>query len=354
MKRIIVFLIVMCIFTLSVSAQQIPSEIIDNAPEIVADNFSDENLSETFSLTRFINFLSDNLYSLINGSLKLIASLVAVLLLVSIYESLVSSFNLSKNSFTPSLICGLALSVTVALPLSDIIGEMISSVENMSDYIKITVPILCGITASMGNISSASLFHLFLYNGAVAVSDLFAGLSGLCGGYMALGISSQMSGNSGLKLMAEAVKKVLCRLTVILCLAFTGILSLQNVIVKAGDSVLKKTLKTAVGSALPVGGSVLTDALDTYLSGLTLLKGAGGSVAVISVFYFTALPILKAGVFYLAIQLCLILCGFVGSKTASGILKVVSDTYGILLTLSAAVTIMFIISLSVLVIGGSA
>ena len=356
MKRLLCLIISALLLCLSVSAQSETAPLYDNAPDALKDAVNDVSVDEVgklLDLKRLLSFFTDGLSDTLREVFLSFGSLCAAALLSGLYEALADK-PLTDNRMG-QFICAVCTTLILSTPVMSIASQLTERVRELTDYMKISAPVLTGLMAASGNVTGASVVHIALYNAAVLIADIFSGtVVGAAGCYIAIGISGCLSGNSGLSRLANALKRIAVRLSVFLCLCFSGIMSLQTVLSKPSDDLLKKALKTAVGASLPVGGSALSESVGSVLSGIGAIKNAGAVFAIIAVVYFMALPALTAAVNYIGLQASMTVSGALGAKSAESITEIMSGAYEILLTVIACVSFIFIFCLGVMLSGGFA
>lgn len=358
MKKIICLIIALIILSVgAVAADEFSiDELIDNAPPSVSEKVSGTgDAKELLNLSEILNFISGSLISSFEENLSLVCKMLGVMILVGVFDILQESFGSSGIAKIADFACTALVAVLVCSPLTEVIGEIVSAVEDSANYIQLSVPVFAGILTAQGNVTSASVFNLLLYNGAAFIAKLFSSFAmPLCGIYIAVGIAGSVSQNSGIPSVTTGFKNLVNKIIIGVSMLFTGLLSLQNMLGKSGDMLSKKALKMAVGSALPVGGSVLSESVDAFWESLGLIKSAGGIIAVAAIFYLIAVPAIKALASALCIRLCIFAGNILGSSRACKMLGVVADAYSMILAAAFAVMAILIISIGILLSVGGA
>ena len=210
------------------------------------------------------------------------------------------------------------------------------------------------VAASGGAVTSASMSTLLL-TAAQGVSYIssFAVLP-LMGGYLAVSIGSSVSPLMQRSGIAETVKKLALWITAFISTVFAGILSIQTAVNSSADTLTAKTARFIIGSSVPVAGGVLSEALGTVLSSVTLLKssiGIYGAVACAAIL----LPLITELLIWRAVLIITAgAAGLFSLPQISGLLKAVDSMMSVLLGIILTVGAVFIISLAVVVSAGRA
>ena len=133
---------------------------------------------------------------------------------------------------------------------------------------------------------------------------------------------------------------------------FLGVLSIQTVVNAHADNLSMRTAKFIIGSAVPVAGGVLSEALGTLTASVSLLKSSVGIYGVI-ICCLIFLPIIIELILW---RFSLWVADFVSLQFSlskiSSLLQSIDAVLSILIGVILLTAAMFIISLSV-VIGSS-
>ena len=334
------------------------ADLYAGAPDAVQDqldgaDLTSEGVQNLLSWEKVVNFLTDNLVDALKDNVGMIFSLFALLIVMAIYEILRDSFNERGSSRLLDFACAGAAALIVCQPFYTRVSELTAAAAQMSDYMEISVPVLTSLLAASGNVTSATVLHLFLYNATVYAGGLFSSfLLPLAGTYICLGIASAVTENEGLKTMTLGLRTFVNRCILILTVAFTGLLSLQTAITGAGDSLSRRALKMAVGSFLPVTGGVMSDSVDTLLSSLNIIKSVAGVFSIVVVFYLIVVPVLKMAVNFISLKLACFAGDILGSGRVRSMLSIIADGYSLLIAIACGLMAMFIVCIAILLKAG--
>lgn len=118
----------------------------------------------------------------------------------------------------------------------------------------------------------------------------------------------------------------------VLCTVFTLYLSVTGAVSGKADGLAAEAAKTAV-SALPVVGRILSDAADTYLAGVELVRGAVGAVGLAAVLCVCVGPVLALGAHYLLFKAAAAVTEPFAEGRLSGLVSDIGTAYGMALGL---------------------
>lgn len=367
MKGKFLFWLIACLLCLCLTAtaadfdgQAALEDLYQAAPDQVTqyiDNtqLTTESLEETFRIESLIDMLTSQLVSTFTENIGMMISVIGVLVVMGIYDALRDSFAAKGTEKIADFFCAAAVALVLCPPLMERADELGQVIHELADYMEISLPILSSLLVASGSTGAASVLHFFIYHAAALAGNLFSGiLLPLASTYMSIGIAAAITDNDGLKNLASSIRTITTKAMIFFCTVFTALLSLQGVIAGAGDTVSRRTLKLAVGSFLPVAGNLMAESVDTFMSGVGVIRSVAGVFGVIVVFYLIIIPILKTLSNYFLVKMSAFAGDMIGTARIRSLLTVVADGYGMILSIAAGVGIMFIICMAFLLVMGGA
>ena len=155
-------------------------------------------------------------------------------------------------------------------------------------------------------------------------------------------LAASVSGAASLKSLCKVFHK-----TVVFAMGFAttlmaGLLSLQKIVGASADNIATDAAKFALGSVIPVVGSILTDALGTVLG---CIKALRGSVGVVGIFVLLTLMLPVAVRVLLQTQLCRLagaLSELFGESSVTEFLESVAAVWSMLAALTVCQGVYFI------------
>lgn len=358
-------MLVAVLLSLPVFAQEYDPEaaldqLVESAPQGVTEQWdprdsNTDRISSLLSPDKWLDLLSGQLWSGLQSNLKLFLSFSVLLVLIRVFDVLKSPFAAKGMDRLGDFLCAAAIALLICPPMMEHIAEISRSIEEITGYMEVSTPILAGLMAAGGQAGSAAVFHFFLYLAGVFSSKVFSQLLlPLCTLYLSVGVAAAVTDNEGLKSLTGAVKSVAAKGVTVLCTIYAVLLSLQGVIAGAGDTISRRAMKLAVGSFLPVTGSLMSESVDTFLSGVGVIRSVAGALGILVVLYLIVFPVLRVAANYLLARACVFFGDFLGIPRIRSLLAAVADGYALLLSLAAGVGMMFITGLAFLLIAGGA
>ncbi len=354
---------VVCCLCVSVRAssfdgQAALDELYDAVPDSVVDQMpttelNGQTITNVLTVESIIDLLSSQFMTTLSDNIGIMISVIGILLIMGIYDSLRDSFAAKGTEQIADFFCAATVALLICTPMMERADELSQVVRELSDYMELSLPVLCGILTATGNVGSAGVFHFFVYQAITFAGNLFSNiLLPLTGSYVSIGIAAAITNNEGLKNLTSTIRNVTTKCMIFLCTLFTALLSLQGVVAGAGDTVSKRALKLAVGSFLPVTGNLMAESVDTFMGGVGVIRSVAGVFGVIVVFYLIIIPILKTLANFILVKASVFIGDVIGMPRIRTLLAVVSDGFGMLLAIAAGVGVMFIICMAFLLITG--
>ncbi len=313
-------------------------QIMDALPDDANDALQQKNISPDNGGAVNLSFsgvLSD-LWTLLKNQwskpFTLFCALGAAMLLCALAQSLSDSGNL-KGVF--SVVGVLCTAGTAAVSMNEILAETLGALSSTANFMLVIIPSAAGIAAALGHISSAAAVN----SAAVAATQLFSQLvvnflAPLCGSIMGLSVSGAVFPQFKTDKLAEIVKKfVVWGITLIMTI-FMGILSAQTLVAGASDNAAIKAAKFMVSQGVPIVGSTISDAVNTFSGSLSILKGSVGSYGIIAAAVILFPSIAKIVCYEIALSCAGALAEILGLKEIGMLMKSCRSVTTIILAVS--------------------
>ena len=194
----------------------------------------------------------------------------------------------------------LAVAAISAGDINACVGLGRSMITELSDFSKVLLPTLTATAAVSGAVTSAAAKYaaaaLFMDILITCVENL---LIPLIYAYIAAVIAECALGGEGLAGAASFLKWLSTSLLTLIVLAFVVYLSVSGLVSGSADAATVRVAKTAISTALPVVGSIVSDAASTVLLGASVIKSSVGAFGMLAVAAVCLAPVLKLASHYL-------------------------------------------------------
>ncbi|MDO4750218.1 MAG: stage III sporulation protein AE [Eubacteriales bacterium] len=310
--------------------EEIPEALTEEAEEFM-DGVSVADSTEAADevLERLRESALKGLRTYLGESMQSAVSMLAVTLLCAVGLAADSGGRVGQCI----LLAGVAgIAAVAAGDMNSILHKGLDTLHQLLDFSRVLLPSLTAAAASSGAISSAAA----KYAVTALYMDILMGLSSavvmpaVCG-YTALIIANAAADGQVLTGAVKCVKWLCVTLLTILTLAFTVYLSVTGIVIGSADAMTTRLAKTAVSSALPVVGSILSDAAGTLAAGFSTLRGAIGVFGMLAILAICLTPFLQLGVQYLLYKATAALAACVSDSRLAALIDGLGTAFGMIL-----------------------
>lgn len=213
--------------------------------------------------------------------LAMLASVIAVIILCSITDSMHDSGNMLAGTF--NTVGVLACSGIICTSFATVMEGSKTAIKAFSAFLTVYIPSFAGIMAAGGQTATAAAYNATITVASQLISQLFGTLIfPLSSCIMGISIAGAINPDLKINSIAEAAKKLVNWSLGLLMAVFTGLLSVQGFVAAAADSVSMRAIKFTVSGAVPIVGGAVSEALQTVKGSMNLLKSTTGSFGIIA------------------------------------------------------------------------
>jgi len=130
----------------------------------------------------------------------------------------------------------------------------------------------------------------------------------------------------------------------IILYVFTGYMGITGVVSGTADASAIKATKLAISGAVPVVGSIISDASEAILVSAGVMKSAAGIYGILTVLTIFLGPFLRIGIQYILLKLTTAVCHGFGTKKAVNVVENFTVTMGLVLAMTGTVCLLQLIS----------
>ncbi len=328
------------------------TNFVQESSKYTTDVFDDIDLNEM--LTSAITGKVDNKKLLksvwkifgneLQSAINILGSIIIIIIINSILNCITEGLqnkSVSKIAYYVQYI----LIVTIVLTnFSSVIASIKESINNMTDFTNMLIPIMMTLIVTTGSVTTAaaiqpilifmiSLIGNFINNIAIPIILVST----------ALGIISKISNKVQIDRLAKRLKSSTIWIIGIILTLFVTLVSVDGTLSSSVDAVTSKTAKAAVSNLIPVVGKILGDAVDSVIGCSSILKNAVGILGVIIIIAISITPIIKLlilmGIYYIGAAIC----EPIADEKVVKLLDQMGDTFKILLAFMCSMSVMIII-----------
>ncbi len=309
---------------------------------------------QSLSLKSIVSGTLEFLFFEVIANGKVLSMLILLTLFSVVLQTMHSAFEKSMVSKIAYFVVYIALIYVALNSFYSAFTYTTDAVSMMSSFMIGIIPLLIGLLATFGNVLTISFFHpivLFIvHTSGVLISSFVLPLL-----YMSalLFIISTLHSTYRVTQLAQMLKTISLTVLGVFFTLFIGVISIQGTASAVQDGVAMKTAKFITGNVIPVIGRTFTDAADTVLTASLLLKNAVGIVGVIIILFTALFPAIKIAVIALIYKLTAAILQPIGDGPIIESLQVISKFMMYILTCLLIVTLMFFLSLVIILIASN-
>lgn len=338
MRKWVLLLLLLLAVTIPVSAQDytIPPEpdgVMDLLPED-RDSFGEG-----------LRYVLASAFAVLQPELAACLGISAVVIGAALLISVLSTQQ-SRARETVQLVGTVGIACLLLSPADTLVTTAAITIDQISTYGKLLLPVMtAALAAQGGSTTSAALYTATVAFDAMLTGLISAVLIPMVYIYLVLAVVHAAVGDETMKRMQALVKSAMTWTIKTLLYAFTGYIGITGIVSGTTDQSLLKAAKMTISGAVPVVGSILSDASEALLVSAGMVKnsvGIGGMLVVIAI---TIVPFLRIALQYLLMKLTAAVCGLFSDKTITDLISDFSGAMGFLLGMTGAVCLIFLISL---------
>ncbi|WP_100404760.1 stage III sporulation protein AE [Bacillus solitudinis] len=298
----------------------------------------------------FVRFLLHEL--LVNG--KLLGMLILLTIFCLILQSLQNAFEQHTISKVAYAITYMVLMIIALNSFHVAISYAQEAVNNMIHFMIALLPLLLGLMAAIGNITSATLFHpliIFLVNtSGLLIQHFVLPLLFLS---TVLSIVSTLTDHYKVTKLATFLRNLAVGTLGVFLTVFLGVISVQGASTAVADGITVRTAKFIAGNFVPVIGRMFTDAADTVMSASVLLKNTVGLAGLAILLMLCAFPALKVLSLALIFNLSAAILQPLGGGPIIECLSIIGKAVIFVFASLAIVCLMFFLAITIMVAAGN-
>lgn len=361
MRRLQPIAWVLCLILICpINAFALPEEVEDALPpearELLESTAQSEggvpDLAE--GLVNLWNTLCGQIGTLFRRNIGGAVTLLGIVLLCSLAEDCCKAGDGSRVLPVVPAAGAAAITMTAVGDLQSMMGVGVDAIEQLAVFSKALLPTLMAAVAAGGGAVSAGMRHV----AAVFVTDVLITLIRelllpLVYVYAATSAAAAFVAGKRLGSIAKAIRKGTGWLLSGILVLYTGYLTLAGAAASSADRLALQVTKTAMG-ALPVVGSIISQAADTVVSGASLLKSTVGIAGTLAVLAMCLMPVLDLAIQYLLYKVTAFLSSTLGSEELVELIDNLGGAFGLILGMTGTCATLLLISTitSIMVVTG--
>ena len=325
----------------------------ESAAEILkslgVEEMSAQSLSE-ISFGDAVRLVGESIKERIRAPFLSVISVCAAGILCSV----INNFGSGEMKTVYSAVCTLAAAAAVIIPVKNVLSSGARVITECSDFMLGFIPVYSSVIAASGGVSSAAGYRTLMLGASTAVARLAGNIIvPLMCVYLALCAAGTVA-PIGIDSIAKGVKSFAVWVMSASAALFSGIMGVGSIVSSSADGAGAKAVKFVVGSAVPVVGGTVSDALAAAKSCLIMARNVLGAYAIVAAAVIFIPPVISAFAWKICLSLGAGASDMLDNKPLSSLLSASSAVMGIMLAMVLLTAITFIFSVTIMIIAGGA
>lgn len=344
MKKLIFILIFSAfLITPCYAAPYDDSQLHDSLPDYADELVGDTAQSPQDGLSRLGSAFTEAVSGGLGGVIKRALSIIAVAMICAV----LTVFCDDAPEYVTLGGCAAIAIISVA-DVNSFISSGSEVITTLSGFSKTLLPAMCAASAACGTLSSATV----KYAASVLFMDSFVTVAQsvilpLIHAYLAISIAAASFANKCLGDISSLLKRVSTLLMIAVALGFTAYISISSIVASGGDAVASKFAKTAISTALPVVGSIISDAASTVVAGAETMRNTVGVFGMLALLAVCVSPFAVMAVNYLGYKLTAAAVKAFGCHKLASLTYCIGSAIGMILGLAGCCAIILFVSMAI-------
>ncbi len=321
-----------------------------------ADDMLKELNSGEFSLSpaAALEYVLKLLLREVVGGAKLLAVVLALSILCSYLSGLKAGFGGEAVADAAFYTCYVIISGVAAAAFYDTASCAIEAVRNIAFFMRVIVPVIVTALLTSGAVISAAALEpamLSIVEVAVWIIETVFIPAVMISAALGIvnGMSDKFKTDRLVKLLGSTVKWGLSLTLTI----FVSLAGLKSIAAAGVDGLTLKLGKFATSNLIPMVGGILSESVETVMSCSVVIKNSVGVLGVICVVLIALHPLLKIGAVLILFRICAAVCEVVTEPKIVVCISRLADSVSVLFSILTAVTVMFVMVLTIMINAGS-
>lgn len=323
----------------------LPTEAEDLLHELDTESYDHQTLAQGLGI--LWNRVCDDFLSAVKGSLGGTVLILGVILLCGIAEDCMKAAgNEGSPDYVP-MVGALAITLIAAGNMRSMLGMGVDTVEQLDIFAKALLPTLAAAVAASGGLISAGVKQVttvFCTN--LLLTFIRQVLLPFVYCFIAVSAVNAMLPYARLKKLADGLRKAVTWILTGSLALFTGYLTISGSVTASADALTAQLTRSAISTAVPVVGGIISDAAGTVLTGAIVLKNSMGIFGMLAVLAICLLPFLHLGVQYLLYKVTAFFSAAIGSDALVELIDALGSAFGLILGMVGTGALLLLISIA--------
>lgn len=298
------------------------------------------------------SYIKENFMNLLKENVGFGITIFVLIMLASMIENINESFGDGK-------IVDLLVLAVIVLSMFGIVNKVsecsIQFMDNLMLFVNSYMPTLMMLLATSGRVGTVGVLNPIMITVSsvilLIVKNFIVPLNIIS---LILKLTGCITEKQHLKNFGEQIQKILKWLLGFMVTIYVGIIAIVGVAAPKVDDMTVKTAKYAISNFIPYVGGMVADSVELILTCSSIVKNSVGIAGLIGVLLIAIVPCLMVLVKLLVINVLNFFVSPVAGKNIIGCINNVSSCVGVFFAMNVVVSVMYIISVTVIIFVGGA
>ncbi len=345
MKRLLLMFVAISLFLIPNTAYA-DNDYEKQLNEITEEYGVDYSAIENITLEGVLQSIIERIKQRIYEPLDIFFKMGAIIFLCSILKVIQND----KKSDIIDTVCTLIVFLSLLGPIRNIISMVEQNIFSIKNFMVSFIPVFCGVSMASGEFVTATIYNGFFLTSLIFVASFCIKIVlPSINLFFALIVSNSLSPFIKLKSLSDfylkAIKWAMKSAVSIICFALT----LQTIISQGKDTLTVKTGKLFAGSAIPIIGSTLQDAIGSVFASMETIKGFAGAAGLLVVTYIFLPSIIALAIHWLYVNGLYIISDMFEIQSISSCIQGFIQIIELMISIIFLFMIMLIFSITIMI-----
>lgn len=238
------------------------------------------------------------------------------------------------------------LSAAIMPAISTVVSS-VSAIKSAGTFMLSFIPIFAAVLVSRGRTLTAAGFSsvmLVVSEAVSAVSSLV--ITPMVGMQLGLSVSGSVLNDFNTSSVARTVKRISSWILGLCVTVILAVLGIQTIINGSADSLKDKTAKFVIGSAVPLVGGAVSEALGTVKGCLKLLSSSVAIYGIVALAVLLLPVVVELLLWRVVLLFTAMISDVLGKEKASALIRSVDSAVAFVLGIMIFIGVLFIISVT--------
>ena len=330
----------------------IPEEARDFLSEIKFENFKPDG-TDKVTVESIFNGIAYILKENILEPFRILICVIGIILITAMFDTFKSSSLSGSLDNTLSVISALCMITVLAPSMLALIDTLSQTIVNASNFMIIYVPVITALIIMSGQPVGGSMYYgvmIYVSNAVLQIESkiIIPLLKCIVSMSIVTSVSTKVSLNGIINLFKKTIKWILT-----FCMSlFVAFMTMKSIVAVSEDSISNKAVKFAISNFVPLVGGALSDAYQTVISCVAVLKSGVGVAAMAAVFAIFLPAVAKCVIWQFVIAVSISVCDIFNINKTSSLLNYLAAAVSVICAILLCTMVIYIISTAIIIIVG--